>query len=453
MLNISRNPISERLKLTSYQSGRRVLRRDHFKWFNRFLGGFAIVCFIVLFLPWTQNVTGRGYVTTLTPDQRPQTIQSPIAGRIEQWFIREGDSVQRGDTIMRISEVKGEYLDTELVQRTEQQIAAKSAAVTSYGGKVLALDQVISSLRQEQQLKKNQARNKLLQARLKVSQDSIDLIAARTADSVAQIQVKRQEQLNQEGIYGDASVEDKRQSAQEKSSKYLSQQQKLAQSRNEIFNAQIELNRIDQEYNEKVAKAQSDQFTAQSTQLDTKAQVSKLQVDRENYAIRNSFYYVTAPQDGFINKAIIGGLGETFKEGAPLINLMPLNYDLAVETFVEPLDLPLMHYGEHVRIQFDGWPAIVFSGWPNATYGTYGATVVAIEQFTNEDGKYRILVAPDPDDHPWPQDLRPGAGARTIALLEDVPVWYEMWRRLNGFPANYYQPENTKSLKDAKQKK
>jgi hypothetical protein len=153
-----------------------------------------------------------------------------------------------------------------------------------------------------------------------------------------------------------------------------------------------------------------------------------------------------------INKAIIGGLGETFKEGEPLVNIMPADYDLAVETFVEPIDLPLLHKGEKVRVQFDGWPAIVFSGWPAATYGTYGARVVAIESFIDENkGKYRVLLAQDVDDNPWPENLRPGGGAYTIALLEDVPVWYELWRRLNGFPANYYQP-NTKNDKDAQEK-
>ena len=121
---------------------------------------------------------------------------------------------------------------------------------------------------------------------------------------------------------------------------------------------------------------------------------------------------------------------------------MPANIDMAVETFVDPLDLPLMHIGEKVRIQFDGWPAIIFSGWPNVSYGTYGGVVVAIETFISDNGKYRILLAPDPEDHEWPEDLRAGSGADTIALLDDVPIWFELWRQLNGFPPNYYQPEN-----------
>ena len=125
---------------------------------------------------------------------------------------------------------------------------------------------------------------------------------------------------------------------------------------------------------------------------------------------------------------------------------------VAVETYVEPIDLPLIHEGEEVRVQFDGWPAIVFSGWPAATYGTYGAKVVAIERFISNNGKYRVLLAPDESETEWPKQLVPGAGAYTIALLEDVPVWYELWRRLNGFPANFYQPTDSKNDKDAKEK-
>jgi hypothetical protein len=31
-----------------------------------------------------------------------------------------------------------------------------------------------------------------------------------------------------------------------------------------------------------------------------------------------------------------------------------------------------------------------------------------------------------------------GSGARGVALLNSVPVWYELWRQLNGFPPDYY---------------
>ncbi len=440
MLNISKSVLNKTVDLSHYGAMKRVSQRKHYKRFNQFLIAFAIILVIILFLPWTQNVSGKGFLTTLTPDQRPQTIQSPIPGRIEQWYVREGDFVEKGDTILHISEIKNEYFDPDLVARTGQQIKAKEMSVTSYEGKVKALNTQIGALATERSLKLEQARNKLLQAKLMVQSDSIDLEAAKTNILIAQRQFDRTTQLESEGLKAVTDVEEKRLKLQETQAKLISQENKLLSSKNKVINAQVEITRVQAEYTDKISKARSDKFTAQSSQFDSEAQVTKLENQFTNYSIRNAMYYIKAPQSGYINRAIQGGLGETFKEGDRLVGIMPAIYDMAVETYVEPIDLPLLHIGEKVRIQFDGWPAIIFSGWPNVSYGTYGGTVVAIETFISDNGKYRILLAPDPDDHPWPTDIRVGSGANTIALLEDVPIWFELWRQLNGFPPNYYQP-------------
>ncbi len=450
MLNISQNQLNKTVDIKNSKSGQRVFHGRDYKYFNRFLGAFAIVGIIILFLPWTQTITGRGNVTTLTPEQRPQTIQSPIPGRIEKWYVREGDFVSKGDTIIRISEIKSEYFDPNLVERTEQQRDAKAQSVGSYAEKVKALDRQINALINERSLKLEQAKNKLTQARLKVKSDSIDLEAANTNKSIAQRQYDRTVTLQEEGFKATKDVEDKRLKLQETEAKLISQENKLLASKNEVINAQVELSRLGAEYADKISKAQSDKFTAQSSQFDTEAQVSKLENEFSNYQIRNELRFIKAPYDGYINKALRGGIGQTFKEGEALVGIMPAQADLAVETYVAPIDLPLIHLGEKVRVQFDGWPAIVFSGWPNVSYGTYGAKVVAVENFISANGKFRVLLAPDEEDHKWPEEIRAGSGAYTMALLEDVPIWFELWRQLNGFPPNYYQPEASNSNSEKK---
>ena len=216
-----------------------------------------------------------------------------------------------------------------------------------------------------------------------------------------------------------------------------------------MINAKVEINRISAEYAEKSSKAQSDQFTALSSQYDTEAQVNKLENQVVNYQIRNGMYYIKAPQDGYVNRAIQSGIGETIKEGTQIVSIMPAKYDIAVETYVSPTDLPLIHKGEKVRIWFDGWPTIVFSGWPNMSYGTFGGKIVAIENFISPNGKFRVLIAPDEKEEAWPKQVSIGSGAQTLALLDNVPIWFELWRTLNGFPPNYYQPkgETTKEKK------
>ncbi|MCM5664372.1 HlyD family secretion protein [Galbibacter mesophilus] len=447
MLNISHIKLNKKVSLEQYSAYKKATHTRHYKYFNRFLGGFAIIAFIILFLPWTQTVFGKGYVTTLTPEQRPQTIQSPIPGRIEKWYVVEGDYVEKGDTILYISEIKNEYQDPQLLERTIQQRNAKSNAVESYKEKINALNQQIQALQQEQKLKLLQAENKLTQSQLKAKSDSIDLIAVNTNLTIAERQYERINTLNEEGLKSASDVEDKKLKLQEMQAKQIAQENKWMASKNEVINASIERNRIQAEYAEKISKIKSDQFTTTSQQFDTEAQVSKLDNQTANYRLREAFHYVTAPQSGYINKAIKSGIGETFKEGERLVGIMPSRYDLAVETFVDAIDLPLMHQGEKIRIQFDGWPAIVFSGWPNASFGTYGGEVVAIERFISPNGKYRILIAPDKEDHDWPENIRVGSGARTLALLNDVPIWYELWRRLNGFPPDYYVPTTEESKK------
>ena len=448
MLNISDNK-TKLQNLDKYTTVKNLINRPHYRILNKIIAGISLIGLIALFLPWTQNISGTGFVTTLKPGQRPQSIQSVISGRLEKWYVQEGDFVNKGDTIVFISEVKEDYMDPNLVENTKKQVDAKKQSYESYGSKVTSLSDQIRAILSEKKLKQEQARNKIKQSLLKIKSDSMDLVAIKTQLKIANTQFNRAIQLNKEGLKPLTDVEEKRLKLQEVEAKIITQENKLLSSKNEFINAKVETNRIDAEYSEKESKAQSDQFTAMSNQYETEAQVNKLENQYANYSIRNGMYYIKASQSGYINRALQSGIGETIKEGTPIVTIMPLDYDIAVETYVNPIDLPLISKGEKVRVWFDGWPTIVFSGWPDISYGTFGGKIVAIENFISENGKYRILIAPDSADNKWPKQLSIGAGAKTIALLHNVPVWFELWRTLNGFPPNYYKP----STSIAKEKK
>ncbi|MBC5835315.1 HlyD family efflux transporter periplasmic adaptor subunit [Flavobacterium sp. F372] len=451
MLNVSNNNRIDNKKLERFSSIQLLNKEKHYKILNKILLGFVLFTVLFIFLPWTQNISGSGAVTTLKPNQRPQTIQSLISGRIEKWYVNEGDYVKAGDTILFISEIKEDYLDPNLVENTKNQMNAKEDAVASYEGKVGALDSQMGAINSERNLKSQQAKNKIRQALLKIKSDSMDLEAIKTQIKIANTQFKRSVQLNKEGLKPLTDVEEKRLKLQEIEAKIITQENKLLSSENELINARVEISRINAEYSEKYSKAQSDQYTAQSSKYDTKAQVNKLENQYNNYKIRNGMYYIKAPQNGYVNRALKSGLGENIKEGTPIVSIMPAEYDIAVETYISPNDFPLIQKGEKVRVWFDGWPTIVFSGWPDLSYGTFGGKIVAVENFISDNGKYRVLIAPDSAEQKWPKQLSIGSGAQTMALLDNVPIWYEIWRTLNGFPPNYYQPAKEKN-KDVSEK-
>lgn len=441
MLNISKNTIKDLLPFSDAKS--LVLTHPQHQGYKRvkILAWVIAFFFLLLFLPWTQNIRSKGYVTALRPDQRPQTIHSIIPGRIERWYVAEGDYVQAGDTILRISEVKDEYFDSLLLPRTQQQVDAKALSAESYGEKVIALQSQISALEKNNVLKLQQAKNYLENTRFKVQSDSISFVQAKVNYDIGKYQLERAEQLSKEGLISVTSLEGRRLKFQEVQANLIAAENKWMSSKNELITAKIDLNAIDNEYKDKVAKAKSEMFTAMSSQFDAEASVTKLENQYSNYQQRSQYRYILAPQNGFIAKAIQVGIGETIKEGAEIVNIVPANAALAVEMFVQPVDLPLIKIGNKVRFIFDGWPAIVFSGWPQISNGTFGGVVIAIDQFAGPTNQYRVLVAEDPEEEAWPDALRMGSGADGIALFNDVPVWYEIWRQLNGFPADYYTQE------------
>lgn len=402
------------------------------------------VCFsflLVVFLPWTQNIRARGSVTTLRQEQRPQELNSIIGGRIVKWYVKEGDFVKRGDTIAQLAEIKDAYLDPQLLDRTQEQLEAKQASIEFYQNKVTATDAQAAALRSALQLKLQQNENKIRQLQLKILADSMEMIAGRNEFSIAQEQYSRAQVMRDSGLLSLVQLEQRNQSFQNALAKKMSAEIKFTNTKTDMVNAQIELAGAQQEYLEKISKAQSDRASAQSDQAASQAEVAKLSNQFENYKIRSGMYFLIAPQDGQVVQAKKSGINEIVKEGEMLVEIVPRDIQYAVEMFVRPVDLPLLAIGQKVRFMFDGYPAIVFSGWPAASYGTFGGKVVAIESSVSNNGSFRVLVGEDPEDRVWPATLKLGTGASGIALLKDVPIWYELWRNINGFPPDYYQPK------------
>lgn len=451
MLDISLNKIKDSIPFSGAKSLVMTLPVRESQKRVRLLTGIIIVLFLTLFLPWTQNIRSKGFVTALRPDQRPQTIHSIIAGRIEKWYVAEGAYVAKGDTILRISEIKDEYFDSLLLPRTQRQVDVKTLSAQSYRDKVGQLKAQIRALEANLLLKIEQAENKLAMADLKVQSDSIYFEQSKVNYQIGLEQLGRADTLNREGLISLLDFESRKLKFQDVQAKRIGAENDYLSSQNARITAKIELSSIENEFQDKIAKANSEMYTAMSSQFDTEASVTKLENQYSNYEQRTSFRYILAPQNGYLASAIQVGLGETIKEGDAILNIVPADADLAVEMFVQPIDLPLISEGNKVRFIFDGWPAIVFSGWPQISNGTFGGTVIAIDKFAGPTNQYRVLVMEDPEEDAWPDLLRIGSGADGIALLNDVPVWYEIWRQLNGFPADYYTQEEKDAI--AKKKK
>ena len=244
MLNISHNSLYNHItgdEINTYKS----LRKKHKSKLLLLISiSVLVVNLVALFLPWTQNIDAKGYVTTINPSQQPQSIQSVISGKLEKWYVREGDFVEKGDTIVFISEVKSEYFDPELVERTNEQVNANIESIQSYEEKVKSIELQQQAMIKNRDLKIETKKNKIIQLKREITSDSIDLAAFELMLDVANKQYERTKELYEKGIKSKTDLETKSIKQREMTSKVVVQKNKLDNQTNKLFNLEFELSSI-----------------------------------------------------------------------------------------------------------------------------------------------------------------------------------------------------------------
>jgi len=416
MLNLSNNKVKDLVPHDRLYSLRALQTPRAGKMLARWILALAVIFFIVLFLPWQQNIHGNGMVTALSPAHRPQVVPTLIAGRIINWKIQEGQYVSKGDTLVIIGEVKEKYFDPRLLQRVQEQITAKQGMLESKRRKADALRRNLEATRVAM-------RRKIEQAVAKVQAEKVKFENA-----------ENQYQRNKV-LYDAGNIT---------LSKFQDAEYKFRMSEADYSQAKLEVSRLEAEFTEKISKTESDLNNTMAEYYESDGEIAKMNNEFANLQIRNEQYHILAPQDGYVVKALKAGYGETISEGESVCTIMPDVRDVAVEMYVKAMDVPLISIGRKVRIQFDGWPALQFSGWPNISVGTFGGKVKVIDYVNSKPGEFRILVTPDPEEEHWPSQLRVGSGTKGWVMLDNVKVWYEIWRQLNGFPPSLYRAPEEK---------
>lgn len=437
------------MKIQSFDKIYNIHKKSYVK---RWFLSFFILAIIVLFLPWTQNIKVMGNVTTLYQEQRPQQLNSPIPGKIIKWYVKNGDYVKKGDTILQLSEVKDDYFDPLLVKRTEQQVEAKKGVRDYYEAKVGATNNQLQALTTAKDLKLNQIDIKISQLKNKLAGEEAELAAASNELKLSEDQYIRQKKMYDEGLVSLTQFQQRNISYQNAIAKKTASENKVAQTRQEISTMAIEQNAIIQDYTEKLSKTEGERFQSMGQIEGSEGDIAKLENQVANYKFRQGLYFIVASQDGQIVQLNKAGIGEILKETESIGIIVPKTVDYAVEIYIKPVDLPLIKEGQRVMCIFDGFPAIVFSGWPDSSYGTFAGKVIAIENNISANGLFKALIVEDKTQKRWPPKIRMGTGVQGIAILNDVPVWYELWRNINGFPPDYYEVKTAKTDQNEKQK-
>lgn len=397
---------------------------------------------IMLFVPWQQTAPGNGTVIALDPQQRPQPVLSPAEGQVI-WVmpnLREGTYVEEGQTLLRIAplaagavaqlELQIDFANAQLYA-TQQGIGFAKQLRDSQESAGIELTASLEEAVKEAESKLAQVKNKLPVAQA----DYDDKLNKYT--NAAKVTPRL---VSPEALF--SMKQD-----------VIAAENKLAEATNAIGQAEAgfkvkKLELASKAYDVKVKNDKADvELQAKQKDLNViKTKLSELETKMEEYERLE----VPAPRSGFIHQwnGVVGS--DIIKKQDRLCIIVPEATELAVELQVTGNDMPLIHEGDRVRLQFHGWPAVQFVGWPSVAVGTFGGKVN--RAFPTDDGKgnFKVLVTPSKHfdgESDWPDNryLRQGVRANGWVLLRKVPLGYEIWRQLNGFPPVVSDEEPTKN--------
>ncbi len=435
---------------------------------NFLMTSLVVSIVVMAFAPWQQSIWGTGNVIAFAPDKRQQIIEAPITGRIVRWGenIFENARVEKGELIAEISDLDEGYTMRLGMQLQNAKLAAEAAGNTLQANMRArdALYQAMISLETQierfEEIKRQTEDAQTAFVRMatdRVRAEQRGLAEAKAALPQLEAEYGRMKRLAQ---IENVSVQE----FQITERKYREAEERVGRAEAFVDAAKSDLEGKQSERDAAISRAQLDIDLAKARVDSFRGEISRAEgavesarqsfknaeqsiLNLETIIARQQNQTLVAPFDGFIVKITPNMNTAVLKQGDHICTIVPDTEDRAVQIWLSGNDAPLVKPpgvdeegnripGSHVRLQFEGWPALQFAGWPAVAIGTFGGEVVSVDSIDDGIGRFRVLIRPDDDDISWPEGrfLRQGVRANGWVLLNQVPLWFEVWRRLNAFP-------------------
>jgi multidrug efflux pump subunit AcrA (membrane-fusion protein) len=384
---------------------------------------------LMLLLPWVQNIQGYGEVMAFLPNERQQTVDSPVSGRVLRWHVREGTEVKKGDLLAEVADI-----DPEVLGRLEGQRGQLEAKIRAKEEELSAYRLQLAQIEAARDLQVGAARQRLDASSEKARGARESVASAEASLAAATVQEERMRRLLGSGVVSRRDVEVAQRDAEVARRNLNSARANLRSAQADLGVAGVEVDRTRTDAQARVESASATANKTAGELAEARQSMLKLEVDLARQRAQD----VHSPQDGMVYRIVSQSDAQVLKQGDPLLVLVPDTAERGVALLVAGNDAPLIKPGRKVRLQFEGWPAIQFGGWPYVGVGSFAGQVSFVDPTDDGKGKFRVMVIPDPAERggTWPdaQFLRQGSQARGWILLDRVRLGYEVWRQLNGFP-------------------
>jgi multidrug resistance efflux pump len=402
----------------------------------------------LVFVPWQQSSRGTGTVIARDPQKRLQPVVAMADGVVDEIKegFQEGSHVVEGEVLMRLKP----FADGEMSSVRTQLAQLENKKLNLVNNKENEIVNIVS--RQAAGVAELQS----VESEIDAAQAKFEQAKAFVEEVTAEYRAKKIKYdgdmlLLPEGLKSPLEVAQSE--ADEKSAS-----QKVAKARQAAIEQESTLKAKRDALESKKKEVDIKNNEAQNKLQEAETKINEVNKEIEDVRIKLQQLdrlEVSATRTGIIQSLHVNSRSDSVKKNDVLFEIVPETDELAVKLSIRGNDSPLIHVGDEVRLQFQGWPAIQWVGWPSVAVGTFGGRVNSINPGGDTKGDFDVYVTPDGSQVPWPDNryLRQGVRANGWVLLRTVPLGFELWRQLNGFPPMIDDPSGKGSGKDSGDKK
>ena len=355
----------------------------------------AILAFFAVMLTWAaladiDEVT-RGDGRAI-PSSRLQKVQNLEGGIVSEVFVHEGEIVKAGAPLLRLDDTRfrsnaGESeadrlaLEARVQRLTAQladketlelppEIAQKSPDIAN--GEI----ELFTSVKQRIQSEIGGLNEQLVQKKQELLDYQAKASQTRRSLGLLQQEISMSEPLVAKGAI--SKVEILRLRRSEVDTRGQLESVTLA-----IPRAQAAIKEIENKIGETRDRYRSE---ALSQLNEARTELSKTQASGKAIEDRVNRTLVTSPVRGIVQQLMVNTIGGVIQPGSDLVEIVPLDDTLLIETKIRPQDIAFLHPGQEAMVKFTAYD-----------YTIYGGLKATLEQIspdtvTDKDGKSFYIV-------------------------------------------------------------
>ena len=328
----------------------------------------------------------------VVPSTQIQVIQNLEGGIVESMMVRAGDRVQKGQTLLKLDNTQyaSSFGENEIrlaqLEAKAQRLEAEASQKRLKKSTEFSSPEIAQIFRREYDLyasrqKQMQSNDMILVEQIEQKKSELQAAYSKSDQLKRSMSLIRQEinmmqPLVRQGVSSEVDL-----------LKLKREENDVLSRKKEVDNSIPQLKSIINEYRTKRVEAQEDFYNTAKQELNEvlseKAQIEKSKIALEDRVTRTD---VKSPVDGTIKQIFVNTIGGVVQPGSDIVEIVPLDDALVLETKVAPADIGFLYPGLQAKIKFTAYDFAIYGGLDGQVES------ISADTITDEEGNSFYLA-------------------------------------------------------------